>query len=362
MTLRMEDEDGIRLDSSKGITLEAAGKIHINGRKSMFCAPMKILRAEDMKTVRYDKSWLACKYMGRIMSADMVPEIDTNCMTEEEAFEWMLKWAKGEYIPQVLLDKITHIYAGGDEVVENFRKDFPYSDAKADPEDPNDIKGKKKAAENRVKYAEFSFELYDNINTFDSKFLAWSKFANKLWEGEQKDIHLNISPEILKAISMVESSMGDNDGYNGTINIMKFITIGDGTLWQLANYNPTSKLFHADEKKNVLVWRAVPHEGKEMVDNGYVQFPADDYFYEKSEDVTDSRFEKVKLRKRFFGKADMGDRGNPILEEAIKTVATNSSQILEGDTESSMPEEEKNREYTLKVEYKLACLGTQFVD
>ncbi len=367
-------------------------------------------KAGDMKTVLYDKSWLACKYLGRIMSADTVPEIDTTGMTEDDAFEWMLRWAKGEYIPQVLLDKITHIYAGGDEAVEAFRKEFPYSDAKKDP-----IKAEK--------YKDLKFELYDNIDAYDSKFLAWSKFANNLWEGEQKDAHLEIRPVVLKAISMVESGMGTDDGYNGTINIMQSLTIGDGTLWHLADYNPEPKVFYttvnaekkdskanADDtsgtatKKNVLVWRSVPHEGKDMVDNGYVQFPADDYFYELSGDVTDSRFEKVALREHFFGRADIGDTGNPILREAIKTVATHFPEAPKSNDGTVLPEDgilmvvydqqsvdmslyaaclvlankcntereavglyntsekEKKDTYTLAAEYKLDCLGAVFAD
>ena len=254
-------------------------------------------KAGEMKTVLYDRSWLACRYMGRIMSADTVPEIDTTGMTEDEAFGWMLRWAKGEYIPQVLLDKITHIYAGGDDAVEAFQNEYVYR----------------------------GNELYININKYDSKFLAWSKFVNNLWEGEQRDTHLNIRPIVLKGISMVESTIGEDEGYNGTINIMQSITIGDGTLWHMANYNPYPQKFISQNRKtgqmeaSIMAWMPSISSNGLMIENGFVQFGLGDAF---EEDGTRKFKNGIK---DYFGKAYVNDEGNPIFREAINTIKTHST-------------------------------------
>ena len=352
-------------------------------------------KAGEMKTVLYDRSWLACRYMGRIMSADTVPEIDTTGMTEDEAFGWMLRWAKGEYIPQVLLDKITHIYAGGDGAVEAFRKEYPYSDAKEDP-----VHGE----ENRRKYAEFEFYSYTNINKFDSKFLAWSKFVNNLWTEEERSAHLEIRPVVLKAMSMKESSMGTLKLYNGTVNIMHSMTVGDGTFWHIANENPYLRTFVENNKdiakkqeKNVLVFRYT--EGKGEVTNGYVQFNPGDAFEESGE-----RSFGGLGSADYFGRADIGDSGNPLFRESIKKVATNSSYPAEADNIGDFPpqtnsgeilmvdynqqsidmslyaagillankgtEESEavqdyngnNDKYGLEIEYRLKCLHSEYVD
>ena len=298
-------------------------------------------KAGEMKTVLYDRSWLACRYMGRIMSADTVPEIDTTGMTEDEAFGWMLRWAKGEYIPQVLLDKITHIYAGGDGAVEAFRKEYPYSDAKEDP-----VHGE----ENRRKYAEFEFYSYTNINKFDSKFLAWSKFVNNLWTEEERSAHLEIRPVVLKAMSMKESSMGTLKLYNGTVNIMHSMTVGDGTFWHIANENPYLRTFVENNKdiakkqeKNVLVFRYT--EGKGEVTNGYVQFNPGDAFEESGE-----RSFGGLGSADYFGRADIGDSGNPLFRESIKKVATNSSYPAEADNIGDFPPQTNSGEI-LMVDY-----------
>ena len=285
-------------------------------------------KAADMRTVLYDRSWLACRYMGRIMSADMVQEIDTTGMTEEEAFDWMLRWAKGEYIPQVLLDKITHIYAGGDEAVREFREKYPYHDAKQDPG-------------YRGEYDGINYEQYTNIDKFDSKFIAWSKFVNNLWDDEQRGEHLTVRDVVLKAISMNESSMGTGTTYNGTINIMQSITIGDGTFWHMADEDPYFKTFFEmnseklkqgiyQPERNVLAWCVPTDEKVAEVTNGFVQFEEGDEF----DTSTGDRIFGKGGREKYFGLANIDeeeDVGNPIFRESIKTVDTHTAYPEEHD-------------------------------
>ncbi len=262
-------------------------------------------KSGQLRTVLFEKSWLACKYMGRIMSADLVQEIDTAGMTEEEAFDWMLRWVKGEYIPQVILDEITHIYAGGDDGVNKFRKDYAYNGT--------------------VSYA--------NMDNFDSKFLAWSRFTNNLWEGDEKSEHLNIRPIVIKAICMAESSLGNKGIFNATVNIMQSMAIGDGTLWHLVNCNPYPKIFNTSDANNKQYDNIYAQLNTEEVVNGYVQFVSEDYFYENGDRVfrLDSQ--------HHFGKADIGEMGNPIIKESIKTVRTHNSfpqeQISEQHSQDS---------------------------
>ncbi len=263
-------------------------------------------KSGQLRTVLFEKSWLACKYMGRIMSADLVQEIDTAGMTEEEAFDWMLRWVKGEYIPQVILDEITHIYAGGDDGVNKFRKDYSYNGTAS----------------------------YANMDKFDSKFLAWSKFTNNLWEGEAKSEHLNIRPIVIKAMCMAETSLGIDGKFNATVNIMQSMTIGDGTLWHMVNCNPYPKTFktHVDNMNydNIYVF-----DRDEKRDNGYVQFSLSDYF-----DQNGNRAFKYDGQ-YYFGKADIGNMGNPAIKESIKTVRTNTSFPQQQISEHHSQDEER---------------------
>ena len=277
-------------------------------------------KAEDIGMVLSDKSWLACRYMGRIMDADLIPEFDLTIMTEKDAFEWMLKWIKGEeHIPQVVLDKITHIYAGGDDAVDEFRREFAYN--------------------NPGNKAEYD---YKNIDKFDSKFLAWSKFVNNLWD-DNDVTHLKVRPVVLKAMSILETTLGEKELYNGHVNIMHSMTIGDGTFWHIANYYPYSKTFTYDSEDNILVWlnkednNKQPEEAKGdtegenkdsngeeaagwiQITNGYVEFGKSDAFTDKGERRVSGE------ERQFFGKSHVGDKvGNPVFRESIKTISTHS--------------------------------------
>lgn len=262
-------------------------------------------RIENLRMALNKQSWLACKYMGRIMSVDEIENIDTAGMTEEEAFELMLAWVRGEqYIPQVILDKITSIYAG---------QDSNYFDA----------------------YKYIGDEKFDNINKYDVKFVAWSKFVNNLWETEeQRKSHLELRPVLLKAMCMQESSLGSSKGFNGLINILQSINTGDGNLWHLANYNPFPKTFLTEVegkkgtviKSNILAWRSEAKENGSFFENGYVEFTEKDYFLTMKDDDGKITYERMfsKGEEDYFGKANIGDKGNPLLLEGIKTVKTNS--------------------------------------
>lgn len=269
-------------------------------------------RIEDLRVALNKQSWLACKYMGRIMSVDEIENIDTAGMTEEEAFEMMLAWVKGEqYIPQVILDKITSIYAG---------QDSNYFDA----------------------YEYEGEDNFDNINKFDVKFVAWGKFVNNLWETEeQRKNHLEIRPVLLKAMCMQESSLGSGIKFNGLINIEQSMNTGDGNLWHVANYNPYPKTFLTEveekgkvvEKSNILVWRSEANEDGSFFENGYVEFDEKDYFLP----ITDEDGRTVYDRQTksgeedYFGKANIGDKGNPLLAESIKKIKTNSECLEESE-------------------------------
>jgi len=257
------------------------------------------VKAEQLKTVLGKKSWLACKYMGRIMSADEIEDIDVTKMTEEEAFEEMLAWAQGKkYIPQVILDKITLIYAGGGQAVEDYWKQYPY------------------------KGSDYSV----NLDKFDSKLIAWSKFANNLWDSEQADTHLEIRPVVLKAMCMTESSLGTHPDFNGTVNILQSLCIGDGGLWHLAGCNPYTNTFDADSKENILVWREDKDNESGNVTNGWVQFHEEDYFAKKTDADGSVSYERVfkSTQADYFGAADTGEIGNALFGEAIKRVSTNT--------------------------------------
>lgn len=260
------------------------------------------VKIEDLRVALAKQSWLACRYMGRIMSMDAIEEIDTADMTEEEAFEMMLAWIRGEqYIPQVILDKITLIYAGQN------RDDF----------DSLIYNGS---------------ESFNNLYKYDAKIIAWSKFVNNLWETEeQKESHLEIRPVLLKALCMQESELGGGEEqFNSRINIAQSLNTGDGGIWQLVNYNPYPNSFLKDGEKNILVWQNKPGSNGDNVTNGYVQFDEVDYFEAKKDDsnnvIKDINGEIIYERvfrideKEYFGKADIGENGNSLLLESIKKI------------------------------------------
>lgn len=69
--------------------------------------------------------------------------------------------------------------------------------------------------------------------------------------------------------------MGTSKLYNGAVNIMHSMTVGDGTFWHMANENPYPRTFFEKNKssgqeRNVLAFYYT--EGKGEVTNGYVQF------------------------------------------------------------------------------------------
>lgn len=259
-------------------------------------------KTEDLRIVLNKQSWLACKYMGRIMSVDAMEEIDTADMTEEEAFEMMLAWVRGEqYIPQVILDKITLKYAG----------------------------------QNSAEIASLKYvgsETFVNIDKYNAKIIAWSKFVNNLWETEeQKKNHLKIRPVLLKALCMQESELGGGTlQFNSDINIAQSLNTGDGGIWHLTNCNPYPHVFSQDGHDNILIWQNKPGSNQDNVTNGYVQFVEADYFLPKTDNnnniVKDINgeivFERVFKddREAYFGRADIGDDGNPLVHESIKMV------------------------------------------
>ena len=183
---------------------------------------------------------------------------------------------------------------------------------------------------------------------------------------------------------------------------MHSMTVGDGTFWHMANENPYPRTFFEKNKsggqeKNVLAFYYT--EGKGEVTNGYVQFNLGDAFEESGE-----RSFGGLGSADYFGRADIGDSGNPLFRESIKKVATNSSYPAENDDTKVLPpqtnsgeilmvdynqqsidmslyaagillankgtEESEavqdyngnNDKYGLEIEYRLKCLHSEYVD
>ena len=116
---------------------------------------------------------------------------------------------------------------------------------------------------------------------------------------------------------------------------MHSMTVGDGTFWHMANENPYPRTFFEKNKssgqeRNVLAFYYT--EGKGEVTNGYVQFNLGDAFEESGE-----RSFGGLGSADYFGRADIGDSGNPLFRESIKKVATNSSYPAENDDTKVLP-------------------------
>lgn len=289
-------------------------------------------KAENLKTALKKQSWLACKYMGRIMSVEAIEEIDVAGMTEEEAFEMLLAWVRGEqYIPQVILDKITTIYAGQNV---NDLDAFPYKGS----------------------------ETINNINKYDVKIIAWSKFVNNLWETDaQKKQHLDIRPVLFKALCMQETKLGSNSAtrFNGKINIAQSLNTGDGGIWHMANYNPYPTTFWTTtivdgkvvDKSNILNWGNEQDSRGEFLTNGYIEFVESDYFKAQKDLNGNVIFERLFKGRRedFFGKADIGEKGSSLINEGIKTVHTHSDYPIENSDSRANKDEIIAGELTMVV-------------
>lgn len=126
---------------------------------------------------------------------------------------------------------------------------------------------------------EKEWKKYWKDDKFDPYIKAWTYYWNET-KFPNKD--MEIRPEVVKAMIMVESGWGTGTTQNSGRDVMQALYPGDYALWLLSGYNPTQKgMSHAGKTEPAVVW------AKDGMDCNAASMRVQDYVYMYSGEESD---------------------------------------------------------------------------